>query len=182
MSKYYIREIPYVYCVGQTFPAMEVPRPQSRKNSNVLKARLQVAAFRLMRQDPLRRLKLETLFKLFPDFSEGLIRQKVKEFAVFNRKGNTGSWWKLKAGLSLPTEEELRKLLGPEMACLHDSMLVGEQWLRDAGYAANLDFGGADEDDEGTIESEVKMAPWTVSRNFLQAVQVFFLLLRLYVF
>jgi transcription initiation factor TFIID subunit 1, fungi type len=49
-------------------------------------------------------------------------------------------------------------------------MLVGEQWLRDAGYAASLDYSVQDDDDD-SLDIEVQLAPWTITRNFLQASQ-----------
>lgn len=53
-------------------------------------------------------------------------------------------------------------------------MCVGEQWLRDSGYSANLDFDEDNEDEEmkeGT-DIEVQLAPWVITRNFLQAAAV----------
>lgn len=161
-TKYYIREIAHTYCVGQLFLTMQVPRPTSRKSINsILKSRLQVSAFRLMRQDPLQRLKLETLVKLFPDFSEQHIRQKVRDFCVYSM-----GCWKLKPGMSLPTEEELRKLLGPEIGCLYESMLVGEQRLKDVGLNVQDDH---DEEESGRLE--LQTAPWTLTKNFILASQ-----------
>lgn len=161
-TRYYIRDIQHLYLVGQLLPTMPIPRPTSRKNiGSVLKARLQIAAFRLMRQDPLHRLRLETLAKLFPDFTEQQIRQKVREFSVY-----VGGYWRLRNGMSLPTEDALRKLLGPESACLHEAMLVGEQRLRDAGVSENVN-----EDEEETLELDAQLAPWTLTHNFLLASQ-----------
>lgn len=63
-------------------------------------------------------------------------------------------------------------MLPPEHICLYESMLVGEQWLRDAGYAAPT---VKDEDEEGDgggdegMDIEVQLAPWNITRNFLQA-------------
>ncbi|KAJ3093054.1 hypothetical protein HK102_010959 [Quaeritorhiza haematococci] len=172
-TKYYIREIPMVYVVGQTFPMVEVPRPQSRKITSTMKGRLQVAAYRLMRQDPHRRLKMDKLLKMFPGYPEAQVRQRLKEFAQFQRKGDSTGWWKLKQGLTMPNEEELRKLVSPESVCLFESTVVGEQWLRDAGYATNVDYQLENEDEEAkeTMDIEVQLAPWVITRNFLQATQ-----------
>lgn len=54
---------------------------------------------------------------------------------------------------------------------MYESMLVGEQWLRDSGYAASLDYAAEDED-EDSVDIEVQLAPWTITHNFLQSSQV----------
>jgi hypothetical protein len=55
-------------------------------------------------------------------------------------------------------------------------MLAGQQWLRDAGYAATSlgDDDDGDEEDEGTkskesMDIEIQLAPWVITRNFVQA-------------
>lgn len=46
-------------------------------------------------------------------------------------------------------------------------MLVGQQWLKDIGYG---DIDEVDDDDSGDLEP--KLAPWHLSKNFVQASQV----------
>jgi transcription initiation factor TFIID subunit 1 len=41
-SKYYIRDIPNIYVVGQCFPIQEIPPPSSRKLVHTIKGRVQV--------------------------------------------------------------------------------------------------------------------------------------------
>ncbi|KAI9204546.1 uncharacterized protein BJ171DRAFT_97528 [Polychytrium aggregatum] len=177
-TKYYIRDIPMIFTIGQLFPLIDVPRPQSRKITATIKGRLQVAAYRLMRKDPARRLNFEKLMKAFPGHSEVQIRQRLKEFAQFQRKGENTGWWKLKAIPNgpppvLPTEEEMRKMLTPEMVCLYESMLAGEQRLRDAGYDTHdIITTFAEEEKEYNEEDiEIRLAPWTITRNFVMATQ-----------
>jgi len=44
--KYYIRTIPYLYVVGQTYPVAEVPGQNSRKVTSVIRGRLQVRLYK----------------------------------------------------------------------------------------------------------------------------------------
>ncbi|KAI9092172.1 hypothetical protein DFS34DRAFT_633941 [Phlyctochytrium arcticum] len=169
-TKYYLREIPHLYVVGQTFPVQEVPRPQSRRITQTTKGRLQVVTFRHMRRDPQKRLRYDHLVKSFPGFAELQLRQRLKEFAQFAKKGENTGWWKLKPNVALPNEEEIRRIVTPEMVCLVESMQTGQQRLRDIGYS---DIGADDDNDEEEINAdiEVQLAPWTLTKNFVQASQ-----------
>ncbi|KAG0196131.1 hypothetical protein BGX31_005572, partial [Mortierella sp. GBA43] len=138
-TKYYIRHIPHLYVVGQTYPVQDVPGPHSRKITTMIKNRLQITAFRFIRKDPHGRLRFAKLVKAYPEYSEIQIRQRLKEFAEFQRKGNNTGLWKLKASVPLPSEEEIRKMVTPEMVCLYESMLVGQRHLLDAGYGKAAD-------------------------------------------
>ncbi|KAF9917575.1 hypothetical protein BX616_000573 [Lobosporangium transversale] len=171
-TKYYIRHIPHLYVVGQTYPVQDVPGPHSRKITTMVKNRLQISAFRFIRKDPYNRLRFAKLVKAYPEYSEIQIRQRLKEFAEFQRKGNNTGFWKLKASTPLPSEEEIRKLVTPEMVCLYESMLVGQRYLQDAGYGKAAD--GEDdgnEDYESNMDIEEQLAPWITTRNFINATQ-----------
>ncbi|KAI8912963.1 hypothetical protein DFJ77DRAFT_466147 [Powellomyces hirtus] len=169
-SKYYIREIPILFTVGQTFPLQEVPRPQSRKITHTVKGRLQVATFRYMRRDPHKLLRYEAIVKQFSHFTEPQLRQRLKEFAQFAVKGENTGYWKLKPGISLLGEDEIQRLVTPEMICLQECMQTGQQRLVDIGYS---DMGMEDEndEDEATGDIEVQLAPWTTTKNFVLASQ-----------
>ncbi|KAJ3189184.1 hypothetical protein HDU85_002809 [Gaertneriomyces sp. JEL0708] len=169
--KWYIREMLPTFVVGQCFPLVEVPKPQSRKITQAIKGRLQATSFRLMRRDPRRLLKYDLLVKSFPGFTEPQLRQRLKEFAQFAKKGENTGWWKLKPGVQLLGEEEIRRLVTPEMVCLQESTMVGQQRLRDIGYS---DVGlGEEENEEEEMDAdvEVQLAPWTLTKNFIQASQ-----------
>ena len=77
-AKYYIREIPNLYVVGQTYPVTEVPGPHSRKITNTIKLRLQIIAFKLLEKSTEKRLKISRLMKYFPDQNELQMRQRLK--------------------------------------------------------------------------------------------------------
>ncbi|KAI1317458.1 hypothetical protein EDD11_008395 [Mortierella claussenii] len=172
-TKYYIRHIPHLYVVGQTYPVQDVPGPHSRKITTMIKNRLQISAFRFIRKDPHSRLRFAKLVKAYPEYSEIQIRQRLKEFAEFQRKGNNTGFWKLKASTPLPSEEEIRKLVTPEMVCLYESMLVGQRYLQDAGYgrAADGEEDNGNEDNEADMDIEEQLAPWITTRNFINATQ-----------
>ncbi|KAF9437750.1 hypothetical protein BGZ76_011280 [Entomortierella beljakovae] len=170
-TKYYIRHIPHLYVVGQTYPVQDVPGPHSRKITTMIKNRLQISAFRFIRKDPHNRLRFLKLVRAYPEYSEIQIRQRLKEFAEFQRKGNNTGFWKLKANTPLPSEEEIRKLVTPEMVCLYESMLVGQRYLQDAGYGRAADGEDDNEDNEDNMDIEEQLAPWITTRNFINATQ-----------
>ncbi|KAF9939086.1 hypothetical protein BGZ65_011577 [Modicella reniformis] len=171
-TKYYIRHIPHLYIVGQTYPVQDVPGPHSRKITTMIKNRLQISAFRFIRKDLHSRLRFAKLVKAYPEYSEIQIRQRLKEFAEFQRKGNNTGFWKLKASVPLPSEEEIRKLVTPEMVCLYEGMLVGQRHLLDAGYGRAADGeDDANEDNEANMDIEEQLAPWITTRNFINATQ-----------
>lgn len=171
-TKYYIREIPAIFVIGQTYPVQEVPGPHSRKVTTTIKNRLQVAAYRLIKKNPLHRLKMSKLAQKFPEYSDIQIRQRLKEFLEFHRrsKDGGGGYWKTRGGAEPPSEEDLRKMVTPEMVCLYESMLVGERHLQDLGYG---DVNDDDENGEGDskLEVEQQLAPWFATRNFINATQ-----------
>ncbi|KAI9273576.1 hypothetical protein BY458DRAFT_473908 [Sporodiniella umbellata] len=170
-TKYYLREIPAIYTLGQSYPVQEVPGPHSRKVTNIIKNRLQVVAYRLIKRNPLHRLKMGKLAQKFPEYSDIQIRQRLKEFLEFHRrnKNGGGGYWKMRGSSDPPVEEELQKMVTPEMICLYESMLVGERHLQDLGY------GDVNDEDEGegdsNLEVEQQLAPWFSTRNFINATQ-----------
>lgn len=177
ITKYYIRDIPNLYTVGQNFPVTEIPRPQARKVTQSLKTRIMVAAFRCIQKDPYRRLKFEKLEKAFPWFSSEEIRNRVKEFAQYLKKGENTGWWRLKNAVPLPDEEGIRRCLTPEHISHFQTALVGQQRLSDAGFGAEDYKESANEDeDESHLDIEIQVAPWTLSKNFVIAANVYWML------
>ncbi|KAJ3069174.1 hypothetical protein HDU98_007755 [Podochytrium sp. JEL0797] len=182
-TKYYLRDVPFLFVVGQTYPQQEVPRPQSRKVLNLTKARLHSIAFRLMLRNPNQRMWYQDLQKYFVGQSDAVVRQRLREVAQNYKKGENTGWYKVKQSKVLPTEEELQKIITPEWCCLLETAFAGEQRLKDIGYA-NLDLGqapGAEEDDatgaaggnqeESSTDLEIQMAPWISTKNFVMTIQ-----------
>ncbi|KZT08547.1 uncharacterized protein LAESUDRAFT_675751 [Laetiporus sulphureus 93-53] len=167
-TKYYIREIKNLFVVGQTYPVTEVPGPHSRKITNTIKHRLQIIAFKLLQKSSEERLKISRLMKYFPDQNELQMRQRLKEFMEYHRRGPHQGFWRLKPAWSIPSDADMLKMVTPEQVVLSESMQVGQRHLQDAGYSFN---GEVAEDDEGNLSVEQQLAPWITTKNFLFATQ-----------
>lgn len=77
-TSYYIRSIPHLYVVGQTYPQTEVPGPHSRKVTTLQKNRLMTIAFKLVAKNKDSRIKVHRLTRYFPDHNDLQMRQKLK--------------------------------------------------------------------------------------------------------
>ncbi|EEB08734.2 transcription factor TFIID complex subunit Taf111 [Schizosaccharomyces japonicus yFS275] len=167
--KYYLKNINYVFCCGQTFPVTDVPGPHSRKVTTASKHRLKMLVFRLIRRSPNDGLFIRQLSKHFSDQNEMQIRQRLKEFMEYQKKGDGPGYWKLKPNEVVPEEEGTRSMVSPETVCLLESMQVGVRQLEDAGYGKTLDE--LNEDDDEGMSTEQLLAPWITTRNFINATQ-----------
>ncbi|KAF8349699.1 TAF1 transcription initiation factor TFIID subunit TAF1 [Amanita rubescens] len=167
-TKYYIREFKNLFVIGQTYPVTEVPGPHSRKITNTIKHRLQIIAFKLLRKSPGERLKISRLMRYFPDQNELQMRQRLKEFMEYHRRGPHQGFWRLKPALTIPSDAEMLKMLSPEQIVLTESMQVGQRHLQDAGYSQTAD---THDEDETNLSVEQQLAPWITTKNFLFATQ-----------
>ncbi|KAE8270822.1 hypothetical protein A4X09_0g1526 [Tilletia walkeri] len=171
--KYVLREIKHLYTVGQIFPVVLIPGPHARLVSNVIKWRMQMIAFKLVQADPLERLKIAQIMRYFPDQNELQMRQRLKDIMEYNRRAgdpNQG-FWKLKSGVTIPSDLDMYKPLPPEHLCLCEAMQAGQRYLLDLGYTKSAE--GADDDaaDESKMDIEQLLAPWFTTKNFLNAAQ-----------
>ncbi|KAJ7070815.1 TAF1 transcription initiation factor TFIID subunit TAF1 [Mycena amicta] len=170
-TKYYLREIKNLFVAGQTYPVTEVPGPHSRKITNTIKFRLQIIAHKLLRKSAGERLKISRLMKYFPDQNELQMRQRLKEFMEYHRRGPHQGFWRLREDNPLPpTDAEMLKLVTPEQVCLMESMQVGQRHLQDAGYGQGADS-VEDKEDQSNLSVEQQLAPWITTKNFLYATQ-----------
>jgi len=167
-TRCYLRDIKSLFVVGQTFPVTEVPGPHSRKITTTVKNRLQIIAFKLLKKSPEERLKINRLMKYFPDQNELQMRQRLKEFMEYHRRGPHQGFWRLKPNVTIPSDQEMLKMLSPESVILAESMQVGQRHLQDSGYGQTAEV---DEKDESNLSIEQQLAPWITSKNFLQAAQ-----------
>ncbi|KAJ3507182.1 hypothetical protein NLJ89_g6455 [Agrocybe chaxingu] len=167
-TKYFLREIKNLFVIGQTYPVTEVPGPHSRKITNTIKFRLQIIAFKLLRKSLEERLKISRLMKYFPDQNELQMRQRLKEFMEYHRRGPHQGFWRLKPNWVIPSDAEMLKMVGPEQVVLTESMQVGQRHLQDAGYSQAADNA---EGDEAHLSIEQQLAPWITTKNFLFATQ-----------
>ncbi|XP_071504650.1 transcription initiation factor TFIID subunit 1-like [Diadema antillarum] len=174
-KRYFIRSLDHIFTVGQEYPLMEVPGPNSKKSNNHIRDFLQVFIYRLFLKSPdrPRRIKMEDIKKAFPTHSESSIRKRLKLCADFKRTGLDSNWWVMKPDFRLPSEEEIRAMVSPEQCCAYYSMLSAEQRLKDAGYGEKSFFAPEIDDDEDNqkIDDEVKTAPWNTTRAFIAAMK-----------
>lgn len=170
--KYYLRDIPNLFVVGQTYPTTPIPGPHARLVTNNIKYRLQMITYKLVEKSHAHRIKIHRVMKYFPDQNELQMRQRLKEFMVYNRKSGDvhQGFWRLKPDVPIPDEAELQKLLTPEHICLVEGMQVGQRHLLDAGFTKTAE-GAEDDGDESKLEIEQLLAPWITSKNFLHATQ-----------
>lgn len=170
--KYYLRDIPNLFVVGQTYPTTPIPGPHARLVTNNIKYRLQMITYKLVEKSHAHRIKIHRVMKYFPDQNELQMRQRLKEFMVYNRKSGDihQGFWRLKPDVPIPDEAELQKLLTPEHICLVEGMQVGQRHLLDAGFTKTAE-GAEDDGDESKMEIEQLLAPWITSKNFLHATQ-----------
>ncbi|KAJ3843869.1 TAF1 transcription initiation factor TFIID subunit TAF1 [Lentinula raphanica] len=167
-TKYYIREIKNLFVIGQTYPVTEVPGPHSRKITNTIKHRLQIIAYKLLRKSAGERLKISRLMKYFPDQNELQMRQRLKEFMEYHRRGPHQGFWRLKPNWPVPSDAEMLKMVTPEQVVLTESMQVGQRHLQDSGYGQTADNADGD---ETNLSVEQQLAPWITTKNFLFATQ-----------
>lgn len=167
---YFLRTIPHIFTVGQVFPVMDVPGPHSRKVTNANRNRLKMVCYRVLKRKPEKAITVKDIAGHFPENTEMQSRQKMKEFMSYHKEKQL---WEMRPGETLPDESALRALVTPETVCLLDAMQVGVRYLEDSGYNKEVHGHGRDDsDDEKEEESfEQTMAPWVITRNFLEATQ-----------
>lgn len=168
-QKLFLRPIPNLFVVGQTFPVTGIPGPHSRKVTTASKNRLKMVAFRLLNKNEFHRLQVRDISPHFPDQNEMQNRQRLKEFMEYQRGGEDQSYWKVKTGEILPNEEAIRAMISPEDITLLEAMQVGQQHLEDSGYGKTIDDDSVEDQDGMSIEEQI--APWNVTRNFINATQ-----------
>ncbi|OCK86176.1 hypothetical protein K432DRAFT_376983 [Lepidopterella palustris CBS 459.81] len=171
-SKWYLRNIENLMVVGQEFPSVEVPGTHSRKVTEAGKKRLKMLSFRLYqkhqkadaRQPWVSNAMIQTHL---PGTEVSQNRSRMREIMQYN-KDNTS--WEPKDGETIPDEDVLRTWIKPEDICLIDSMQVGDRHLQDAGFNKEDIAIESTKEEEGQ-SLEQKLAPWQITKNFLNACQ-----------
>ena len=138
-QRYFLRNIDHLFTVGQTFPAVEVPAPHSRKVTNTSKNRLKMIIFRVMNMHNESRIAVKDFSHHFPDQNDMQNRQRLKEFMEYQRQGEDQGYWKIKNTDVVPSEDEIKSLITPEDVALLDSMQHGQQALDDLIYMSGTD-------------------------------------------
>ena len=164
-SLWHLRNIDNVFVVGQQFPSMEIPGPNSRKVTNASKNRMKMIAFRKIRHSATSSVKIDEVTAHIQDSSDMQNRQKLKEFLKYHKEEKV---WRVKPGETVPDETTVRSWVRPEDVCTIDAMQVGLRHLEDAGYG-KVDQGDDDEEEQEGDSLEQRLAPWKTSKNFLDA-------------
>lgn len=168
-NSFYIRPVNGLYTVGQTMPLTEVPSPTA---SNIMRFRTGLSNFYIQRifkettGHKLPHLKWSALSKLFPDYNDQTLKQRMKsrgaeyitQLGVFV-KGNSQY-----GDLHL---KSLWSLLTPEKYCAFMSMLVGRERLRDLNYTETM----IDPPKGSPLEIEVLAAPWNTTQAWLNCLK-----------
>ena len=172
VPRYFLRKIDNLYTVGQTMPVNEYPGPNTRKMNSIVKNRLKLLAYKLIKNSPTDSLTLKDIKVHFKDSSDLHLKTKLKEFMKFYRysenkepefkkQKRTGTgYWKLKDNEVLPDDEQLEKLITPEDVAIQDQVLEHEKFLED-NKLYNID--------EVQVNLEEQLAPWNTSKNFINS-------------
>ncbi|KAI1155860.1 hypothetical protein F4825DRAFT_447101 [Nemania diffusa] len=161
--RWFLRHIDHVYTVGQAFPSMEIPGPHARKVTNTSKNRLKMIAFRMMKQKDTLDVSLKEITPHVFEKEDPQNRQKLKEFLDYSKESKT---WHLKESEAMMDEAAIRAMIKPEDVCLVEAMQVGQQLMENAGFDPKDKEDNDDSVDEPLV---VQLAPWRISKNFLDA-------------
>ncbi|AET40379.1 histone acetyltransferase Ecym_5644 [Eremothecium cymbalariae DBVPG len=162
-TRFYLRHINNLFTVGQTFPVVEIPGPNSRKVTSMGKNRLRMVVYRILNKSPEHRLLVKQVARHFPDQNDMQNRQRLKEFMKYQRDGDDHGFWKLKEGEVLLDNENVKKMISPEDVSLIESMYAGQQFQEDTDlFNFNLKLRNLEE----------SLTPWNATKNFLNATQM----------
>lgn len=178
-QRFYLRPINYLFTIGQTLPAVEVPGPHSRRATSIMKNRLRMIAYRALNASEKTRITVKDISEHFPNQSDMQIRQRLKEFMEYQRGGSDQGYWRLKNIDKLPNYEQVRRMMSPEDVCLLEMMLYGKQKFDDIDMFKRERLQPVEEninkkDKDGNANEETlnqQLAPWNTTRNFIQATQ-----------
>lgn len=165
-SSWHIRNIDYVYAVGQQLPSVEIPGPNSRKVTNASKNRMKMIAFRKIRHSPNHSVRIDEITAHIIDSNDMQNRQKLKEFIRYVKEEKV---WRVNIGQSIPDEATVRSWVKPEDVCTIDAMQVGARHLEDAGYGKIDQEAEYDEEEHDGDSLEERLAPWKTTKNFIDA-------------
>ncbi|CAN1821883.1 Transcription initiation factor TFIID subunit 1 [Linum perenne] len=182
-GKLSLRRIDRVAAVGQEEPIMEVFSPASKNLQAYTLNRLLVYVYRDFRAAEKRGvvpwIRADELTAQFPGVADTILRKKMKECAVLRRDALGDMYWSKKRDFSIPSEEELKKLVIPENVCAYESMQAGLYRLKHIGITrltlpTSVSSATSQLPDEAIalaaashIERELQITPWSLSSNFV---------------
>ncbi|KAI0987410.1 hypothetical protein GJ496_006617 [Pomphorhynchus laevis] len=178
------------FLVGQQFPQIEIPSPNSKRLNILKRDFLQLFIYRqflrysnsknaLSQHNCQPKIRMEDIKRYFPYLPEASIRKKLKQCAVFNRgtvsaeqNVNQNAWY-LKEDFQLPAEDELRKIITPEHCCSWYSLLTTERRLKDNGILdkSGLPVQSDNAETNKHIAEEIQSAPWNTSKTYLDSLK-----------
>ncbi|RYQ81370.1 hypothetical protein Ahy_Scaffold1g107319 isoform B [Arachis hypogaea] len=181
-GKLSLRRIDKINVVGQQEPLMEVLSPGSKNLQTYMMNRLLVHMCREFQAAEKRLLlpcvRIDELLSQFPYLSEASFRKRIKEYATLQRGTNGQSILVKKRNFCMWSEEELRKMVTPELVCAYESMQAGLYRLKHLGitetHPTNISSAMSRLPDEAIalaaashIERELQITPWNLSSNFV---------------
>ncbi|RDX73130.1 Transcription initiation factor TFIID subunit 1, partial [Mucuna pruriens] len=181
-GKLSLRRIDKINVVGQQEPLMEVLSPGSKNLQTYMMNRLLVHMCREFQAAEKRHLppyiRVDEFLSQFPYQSEASFRKKIKEYANLQRGTNGQSILVKKRNFRMWSEDELRKMVTPELVCAYESMQAGLYRLKHLGitetHPTNISSAMSRLPDEAIalaaashIERELQITPWNLSSNFV---------------
>ncbi|KAK7307374.1 hypothetical protein VNO77_40380 [Canavalia gladiata] len=181
-GKLSLRRIDKINVVGQQEPLMEVLSPGSKNLQTYMMNRLLVHMCREFQAAEKRHLppyiRIDEFLSQFPYLSEASFRKKIKEYANLQRGTNGQSLLVKKRNFRMWSEDELRKMVTPELVCAYESMQAGLYRLKHLGitetHPTNISSAMSRLPDEAIalaaashIERELQITPWNLSSNFV---------------
>ncbi|KAG5007883.1 hypothetical protein GLYMA_09G215000v4 [Glycine max] len=181
-GKLSLRRIDKINVVGQQEPLMEVLSPGSKNLQTYMMNRLLVHMCREFQAAEKRHLPpyigVDEFLSQFPYQSEASFRKKIKEYANLQRGTNGQSILVKKRNFRIWSEDELRKMVTPELVCAYESMQASLYRLKHLGitetHPTNISSAMSRLPDEAIalaaashIERELQITPWNLSCNFV---------------
>ncbi|KAK7309486.1 hypothetical protein RJT34_06248 [Clitoria ternatea] len=181
-GKLSLRRIDKINVVGQQEPLMEVLSPGSKNLQTYMMNRLLVHMCREFQAAEKRHLppyvRIDEFLSQIPYLSEASVRKRIKEYANLQRGANGQSILVKKRNFRMWSEDELRKMVTPELVCAYESMQAGLYRLKHLGitetHPTNISSAMSRLPDEAIalaaashIERELQITPWNLSSNFV---------------
>ncbi|KAE9606976.1 putative chromatin remodeler Bromodomain family [Lupinus albus] len=181
-GKLSLRRIDKLNVVGQQEPLMEVLSPGSKNLQTCMMNRLLGHMCREFQVAQKRHLppyiRTDEFLSHFPYLSEASLRKRIKEYAYLQRGTSGQSILVKKRNFRLWSEDELRKMVTPELVCAYESMQAGLYRLKHLGitetHPTHISSAMSRLPDEAIalaaashIERELQITPWNLSSNFV---------------
>ncbi|KAJ7943953.1 Transcription initiation factor TFIID subunit 1 [Quillaja saponaria] len=181
-GKLSLRRIDKINVVGQQEPLMEVLSPGSKNLQTYIMNRLLVYMCREFQVSDKRHslpcVRADELLAPFPCLPEASFRKKIREYANLQKDTNGQLILVKKRNFRMWSEDELRKMVTPELVCAYESMQAGLYRLKHLGitetHPTNISSAMSRLPDEAIalaaashIERELQITPWNLSTNFV---------------